>query len=108
MERSLGSIIQDEETMVDELILPFSRAWNVRLIRHLFCSEDVEVILYLHIPSIIQEDKLTWTADNHGKLSLKSVHAFISGTNQHHHQLLADEWKKIWLLPMPDRLKLRL
>lgn len=46
----VNSIIIDEETTVDSLILPFSRSWNISLICRLFCTKDAEVILNLHVP----------------------------------------------------------
>lgn len=46
----VASIIQDVDSTVESLLLPFSHVWNASLIRHLFCQEDAALILNLHVP----------------------------------------------------------
>lgn len=95
------------DSTVESLLLPFSHVWNASLIRHLFCRDDVAFILNLHVPRANIADKLIWTADGQGT-SLHSVHSLIFKLGQQSSSLVADDWKKIWCLPLPDRLKLLL
>lgn len=102
----LTSILTDEETMVDSLIMPFSRAWNTTLIRYLFVEEDAEAILNLHVPRNSQADTLIWAPEIHGRLSLKSAHSLITPLAHSLSILPEEEWKLLWRIPMQDRLKL--
>lgn len=60
-------------TIVNELINPVTRQWDVELISYLFWSIDVHRILQIPIMSG-REDLVAWHYDRNGLFSVKSAH----------------------------------
>ncbi|CAN0881031.1 Uncharacterized mitochondrial protein AtMg00310 [Linum grandiflorum] len=56
---------------VADLILPFTRAWNMPLIQSLFSSRDISQIQALPIDITSGDDKLIWHYGKTGQYSVK-------------------------------------
>ena len=99
-----------EEAKVSELINPVTRRWDTNLLRGLFHPTEVDLILSIPLSPIPVEDKIMWPFNSSGVYSVKSGSRFLaneailstSQANQHQHK---DIWKRIWSLPVPNKVQ---
>lgn len=104
-------------TRVNELINPITSDWDEQLIRDTFCHEDAEVILSLPIADGM-EDWIAWHYDSAGRFLVKSVYKLAvqyrdsqngndaSTSNVSTTSTSTFEWKKIWQLRLPNKVKM--
>nr|POE89701.1 putative ribonuclease h protein [Quercus suber] len=99
-----------EEAKVSELINLATRRWDTNLLGGLFHHTEVDLILSIPLSPHPVEDKVIWPFNPSGVYSVKSGSRFLaneanlstSQANQHHHE---DIWKRIWSLPVPNKVR---
>ncbi|KAB1223347.1 hypothetical protein CJ030_MR2G028942 [Morella rubra] len=95
--------------MVNSLFISSTHFWNAGLVRDLFEEADADWILNCCSPSGSIEDKQIWTPASKGTFSLKSTYKLLSSpVSQTVFPIPAEDWKKLWAMPLQDRLKLLL
>ncbi|KAG7532893.1 Endonuclease/exonuclease/phosphatase [Arabidopsis thaliana x Arabidopsis arenosa] len=102
----------DIKLKVSHLIDPFSRNWNLNMLRDLFPWKDIRSILNQR-PVTSREDSVCWSYSTDGLYSVKSGYEFIS--RKIHHKLFKDSefepsfnplFTKIWSLHTAPKIKI--
>ena len=104
----LGLSTRNLEDTVNSLFVPFSLIWNSSLVRTLFEESDADWILNCSTPSGSLEDKMLWTPTPTGDFSVKSSCKLLPSPVTQVVLPLPLDWKKLWKVPMQNRLKLLL
>lgn len=105
----VGVEISDHLAMVNSLFIPSTHIWNSTLMRELFVEDDADWILHNSSPSGNIDDKLIWTPEPKGVFSIQSSYQFLHyPVSPSSPPLDAEDWRKLWKVPMQDRHKLLL
>ena len=70
-------IVDFEDSIVDILIDPHTRQWNVEMVAGLFREEEVEVIKQIPLSRFASEDILYWPYSSNGMYNCKSSYKFL-------------------------------
>lgn len=92
-------------TKVSSLINHNLHCWKPHIINNVFETQSAQAILSIPIPITSKADKLCWTLESKGAFTVKSAYkASLSHLPTHSTPLV--DWKKIWKLNAPQRIKM--
>ncbi|KAL8467664.1 hypothetical protein ACS0TY_031058 [Phlomoides rotata] len=96
-------VVGFEDLVVNDLIIPGTRLWDVTLIRDVFIDEDVEHILKTPISHIGFVDTYIWHFERNGLYSAKSGYELADGLalNDVHDRNVG--WECLWKLNVPPK-----
>lgn len=99
---------------VADLIDPISGRWDVEMLHNTFWEVDKYRILAIPLGSNTADDKLVWHYSNDGKFSVRSCYHLISSLTSAQDSSGAGatsgldnlNWKEIWSLPIPPKIRM--
>ena len=98
--------------IVDNLIDPTTRSWQVPMIDHVFLPHEVEIIKSLPLSNSVVQDIQIWAYINTGEYSVKSAYKMIqtqqlrsSHVQSSNHSQSNKIWKAIWAVKVCNKIK---
>ncbi|KAH9782340.1 putative reverse transcriptase/RNA-dependent DNA polymerase [Citrus sinensis] len=87
---------------VDSLMIPNHRRWDFDAVNDIFNSRDQDLIRRIPLSSRIDKDNWFWLPDSKGLYSVRSCYRML---NTLHPPPSSSAWRKLWLLPVPAKVK---
>ena len=92
-------------SQVSSLINHDLHCWKPHIINEVFETQSAQAILSIPIPITSRADKLCWILESKGAFTVKSAYK-ASLTHVPTFSTSPVEWKKIWKLNAPQRIKM--
>ena len=107
----MGSLDADANMRVADLIDTEAGCWREELVRQLFLSIDVDIILQIPLCTSWPEDKLIWHYTADGLFSVRSAYHLLRtkmkpDTPSSSGGLGQALWRRIWKMDVPPRIRL--
>ena len=99
------------EARVCVLIDAENGEWKVDLIREVFLEHEADSILSIPLGTILQANKLVWTAAANGKFSVKSAYNLArsgekkDGGECSDSSIMKHFWQKLWRAKVPNKVR---
>ncbi|XP_058767237.1 uncharacterized protein LOC131640887 [Vicia villosa] len=92
--------------VVQDLLLPNAKQWNMRLIRELFDFSGAEAITYVPLVEDVVVDRLVWREEKDGHYSVRSgYHLWKSSKKPLSQDNIEVNWNGLWSIIAPPRAK---
>lgn len=96
----------DEESWVENFIVPFTILWNKQLLDSTFDLRSVANILRIRLPVPGGADRVVWTPESQGGFSVKSAYyLLVSDRHNPSTNCPSINWNSLWKLNLQARLK---
>jgi len=91
---------------VNSLMNLYDKSWNEEVIRQVFSVDIADKILHTPLIAHVQEDRLIWKAERHGRYSICSAYRLcVEELVDSSHLRRLGYWSGIWKLKIPPKVK---
>ncbi|KAL8498523.1 hypothetical protein ACS0TY_021742 [Phlomoides rotata] len=90
---------------VADLFIPGTHTWDMELLHELFSVDDVTKILKTPASPSSKPSKVIWHFRNTGLYTVKSAYKMVSSLVIDDAPVVRDEWKILWNLKIPPKVK---
>jgi len=91
---------------VNSLMNLYDKSWNEQVVRQVFSDDIANKILHTALISQVDEDRIIWKAEKHGRYSVRSAYRLcVSELIDSSYNWRPGYWSGIWNLKVPPKVK---
>jgi ribonuclease HI len=91
---------------INSLMNMYDESWNEQVVRQVFSSDIADKILRTPLHCQVEEDKIIWKAERHGRYSVRSAYRLcVAELVDSSHLWRPGYWSGIWNLKVPPKVK---
>jgi len=95
-----------QNVTLNSLMNLYDKSWNEDVVRQVFSVDIADKILHTPLISQVQDDRLIWKDERHGRYSVRSVYWLcVEELVDSSHLRCAGYWSSIWKLKVPPKVK---